>query len=232
MTRKSPIRHKVLTYQKDNGTVVNDYVRGHGSNQTHIADPTIIFHNQTKSQILPTQSFTAPIVEIVDDEIYKINLPYDATISETLMRQFLHDCAEHVLPLFASEYPNDNRPQIALTAIQTYINDSTDSNRQKMLEAVDEADDAIDKEINVNENAAQSVVNMIHEAALATYSERHADAVIRSMWESAEDVRDAAQNIHEPDNDAREQNLIESSESDWQQNHLNELIRNELGASS
>jgi hypothetical protein len=37
--RKSPIRHHVHKFQKDNGTVVNDYARGKGT--AHLANPNL-----------------------------------------------------------------------------------------------------------------------------------------------------------------------------------------------
>ena len=37
-------------------------------------------------------------------------------------RLFAADCAEHVLPLFETLYPNDNRPRLAITAARQYAN--------------------------------------------------------------------------------------------------------------
>ena len=37
-------------------------------------------------------------------------------------RLFAADCAEHVLPLFETLYPSDNRPRLAITAARQYAN--------------------------------------------------------------------------------------------------------------
>ena len=48
-------------------------------------------------------------------------LPEECVIRDRLARLFACDCAEHVLPLFESQHPNDNRPRAAIEAafIQT-----------------------------------------------------------------------------------------------------------------
>ncbi len=45
--RKSPIRHKVHTYQKDNGTTVDNYIRGHSSPSAHLANPALSLQKPT-----------------------------------------------------------------------------------------------------------------------------------------------------------------------------------------
>ncbi len=42
MKRKSPIKHKVRAYKKEDGKTVNNYIRGKGLNPaTHLASPTL-----------------------------------------------------------------------------------------------------------------------------------------------------------------------------------------------
>jgi len=54
-------------------------------------------------------------------------------------RLFAADCAEHVLPLFEKEYPNDDRPRLAIQAARDFANGKIS---KQELDAAGDARDA------------------------------------------------------------------------------------------
>lgn len=53
-------------------------------------------------------------------------------LDERIARQFAVDCAERVLPIYETRYPNDNRPRIAIEAARRCIDDhSTEADKAR-----------------------------------------------------------------------------------------------------
>jgi len=54
----------------------------------------------------------------LDDALWSLQIVLESADKE--IRLFACDCAEHVLPLFEKEYPNDNRPREAIRIIRLF----------------------------------------------------------------------------------------------------------------
>lgn len=105
MSRKLPIRHKVRTYKKENGTTVRSYVRGNGSNLTHLANPKIKTNHRTWIAIyntpfgtikrtLETQGYWDDALEEAktkETSTMKLNTVIPKTTNETRKRDLINN---------------------------------------------------------------------------------------------------------------------------------------------
>jgi hypothetical protein len=89
-------------------------------------------------------------------------------ISRMQMVQVMVACAEHVLPLFEREHPNDIRPRLAIDAAKEWILNPSEENIKKTLVAAEDAYKAF-KAAAADSNAALFSAETTTKNACAAY---------------------------------------------------------------
>ena len=100
-------------------------------------------------------------------------------------------CAESVLYIFETKYPNDKRPRQALDATLKYINEPTDDNRINLIKHRDVAADAA-YAAYANAYAAAAAYAAADAAAAAAAAYAAADAHNAAPYAAAADAHNAA----------------------------------------
>jgi hypothetical protein len=154
------------------------------------------------------------------------------TLTPELAVAFAADCAEHVLGLFETAFPGDDRPRRAIEAARACIANPTPENRATARAATGDAawatGDAAQAASSAAAWAAQAATGDAARAAWAT-----GDAA-RAAWATAEDAawaawaawaaRDAAQAAAWAAWDAWATGDAGNAERTWQGTHLIELL--------
>lgn len=98
--------------------------------------------------------------------------------NKSQLSRWSHLCAESVLHIFETKYPNDNRPRQALDATLKYINEPTDANLVNLIKhrnaayatyATNDAAYAAGYAVAANAAAAANDANAAAAAAYAAY---------------------------------------------------------------
>ena len=116
------------------------------------------------------------------------------TINEAAL--FGLKCAESVLHIFETKYPNDKRPRLALDSIRTYLDNPTEENKKACRAAYAAAD-----------AAAYAAADAAADADAAAYAA--ADAAAYAAADAAYAAADAAADARKTQQDKNTQFLIE-----------------------
>ena len=126
-----------------------------------------------------------------------------------LLASWAADCAEHVLPLFTSRYPDDDRPRLAIGAAREWAEGeiTVGSAREAAFQAHAAAREASDDAARAAARASGQAVSTPH---MADHSLGAAAYAVKAV-KLASSARDAA--------------MAGEREHQWQTEHLPEAIR-------
>ncbi len=159
------------------------------------------------------------IVELngLDDALWALRTTIEP--SDKLARLFACDCAERVLPLFESKYPNDKRPRQAIETARRFANG--EATQEEMTAARAAAAAA---------RAAADAIWAARDAAAAWAAAAAADAAwdaADAAWAAARaaaDAADAADAIWAARDAAAAWAAAAAAERQWQEAHFIEML--------